>query len=290
MSAHTQFAQAVISQLMIYPIKSCAPVVLKQAQLTDQGLDLDRSWMVVDEQGQFISQREQPRLALVQPQLRLSDLVLRAPGMLSLHLTLEGVESEMKVWLWDEAIEAWDMGPIAAQWFSDFLGRPVRLVRFDPQFERPSDRRWTGGQTALNTFTDGFPLLLISQPSLDGLNQRLIAAGQAPVDIGRFRPNIVLSAGEAGTWQAHDEDRTQELVISTATGLIRLKPVKPCSRCQMVDVDPQTGAPGQPVLRTLAGYRRDSRLDGAVSFGMNLIVLEGLDHSLEVGQAVLAHG
>jgi hypothetical protein len=72
--------------------------------------------------------------------------------------------------------------------------------------------------------------------------------------------------------------------------LIRLKPVKPCSRCQMVDVDPQTGAPGQSVLRTLAGYRRDSRLDGAVSFGMNLIVLEGLDRSLEVGQAVLAHG
>ena len=224
----------------------------------------------------------------VQPQLRLSDMVLRAPGMLSLHLTLEGVESAMKVWLWGQAIEAWDMGPIAAQWFSDSLGRPVRLVRFDPQFERPSDRRWTGEQTALNTFTDGFPLLLISQPSLDGLNQRLLAAGQAPVVMGRFRPNIVLSATEAGAWQAHDEDRAQELAIHTAGGLIRLKPVKPCSRCKMVDVDPQTGAPGQPVLPTLAGYRRDSRLDGAVSFGMNLIVIEGLDHSLEVGQAVQA--
>lgn len=288
MSANPGQARAVISQLMIYPVKSCAPVLLKQAQLTDQGLDLDRTWMVVDERGQFISQREQPRLALVQPQLRQSDIVLRAPGMLSLHLTLEGVESAMKVWLWDEAIEAWDMGPIAAQWFSDFLGRPARLVRFDPQFERPSDRRWTGGQTALNTFTDGFPLLLISQPSLDGLNQRLQAQGQAPVDIGRFRPNIVLSAADANSWQAHDEDRAQELLITTASGVIRLKPVKPCSRCQMVDVDPQTGAPGQPVLPTLAGYRRDSRLDGAISFGMNLMVLEGLDHSLEVGQPVQA--
>lgn len=273
---------------MIYPIKSCAPVLLKQAQLTDQGLDLDRTWMVVDPQGQFISQRNEPRLALVQPQLRLSDMVLRAPGMLSLHLTLEGVESAMKVWLWDAPIEAWDMGPVAAQWFSDFLGRPVRLVRFDPQFERASDRRWTGEHTALNTFTDGFPLLLISQPSLDGLNQRLRAAGQAPVDIGRFRPNIVLSASHSDAWQAHDEDRAQELSISAAGGLIRLKPVKPCSRCQMVDVDPQLGAPGQPVLPTLAGYRRDARLDGAVSFGMNLMVLEGLDHTLEVGQPVLA--
>ena len=290
MPAHPGHAQAVISQLMIYPVKSCAPVLLKQAQLTDQGLDLDRSWMVVDERGQFISQREQPRLALVQPQLRLSDMVLRAPGMLPLHLTLDGVESAMKVCLWDEDIEAWDMGPIAAQWFSDFLGKAVRLVRFDPQFERPSDRRWTGGETALNTFTDGFPLLLISQPSLDGLNDRLRAAGQAPVDIGRFRPNIVLSAVDAGSWQAHDEDRAEELLITSSAGAgIRLKPVKPCSRCQMVDVDPGAGARGaQPVLSTLAGYRRDSRLDGAVSFGMNLIVLEGMDQILEVGQTVLA--
>ncbi len=288
MSANPGQAQAVISQLMIYPVKSCAPVLLKQAQLTDQGLDLDRTWMVVDERGQFISQREQPRLALVQPQLRQSDIVLRAPGMLSLHLALEGVDSAMKVWLWEEAIEAWDMGPIAAQWFSDFLGQPVRLVRFDPQFERPSDRRWTGGQTALNTFTDGFPLLLISQPSLDGLNQRLQAQGQASVDIGRFRPNIVLSAAASNSWQAHDEDRAQELLITTASGVIRLKPVKPCSRCSMVDVDPQSASVGPPILKTLAGYRRDSRLDGAISFGMNLMVLEGLDHSLELGQPVQA--
>ena len=138
MSASTIETQAVISQLMIYPIKSCAPVALRQVPLTDQGLDLDRTWMVVDERGQFVSQRERPRLALVQPQLRQSDLVLRAPGMLSLHLTLEGVEGPMKVWLWDEPIDAWDMGPVAAQWFSDFLGQAVRLVRFDPEQKRLS--------------------------------------------------------------------------------------------------------------------------------------------------------
>lgn len=280
--------QAVISQLIIYPVKSCAPVLLKRALLTDQGLDLDRAWMVVDERGQFLSQRECPRLALVQPQLRLSDLVLRAPGMLALHLSLDGVEQAAKVSLWDEAIDAWDMGDLAAQWFSDFLGCPARLVRFDPQFERPSERRWTGGQTVLNPFTDGFPLMLLGQPSVDGLNARLQAAGQGPVELLRFRPNIVLSAAGEPGWGAHDEDRVEVLQIETDQGSIRLKAAKPCSRCQMVDVDPQTAQTGSHVLSTLRGYRRDRRLDGAISFGVNLMVLEGFDQELAVGQTVRA--
>ena len=288
MNSSTLPLQAVISQLMIYPVKSCAPVLLKRALITDQGLDLDRAWMVVDERGQFLSQREYPRLALVQPQLRLSDLMLRAPGMLALHLSLDAVEQAKKVWLWDEAIDAWDMGELAAQWFSDFLGRPARLVRFDPQFERPSNRRWTGGQTVLNPFSDGFPLMLLSQPSLDGLNARLQAAGQPPVDMLRFRPNIVLSGIDEKSWRAHDEDRADVLHIDTGRATVRLKPVKPCSRCQMVDVDPQTAQTGSNVLATLGGYRREPLLDGAISFGVNLMVLEGFDQELAVGQAVRA--
>ncbi len=286
MTSSTSPLQAVISQLIIYPVKSCAPVLLKRALLTDQGLDLDRAWMVVDERGQFLSQRQYPRLALVQPQLRLSDLVLRAPGMLALHLSLDGVEQAMKVSLWDEPIDAWDMGELAAQWFSDFLGCRARLVRFDPQFERPSERRWTGGQTVLNPFSDGFPLMLLSQPSVDGLNERLQAAG--PVDILRFRPNIVLSAGDAQAWGAHDEDRADELHIETGQGLIRLKSAKPCTRCQMVEVDPQTAQTGSAVLPALRAYRRDARVNGAITFGVNLMVLEGFDQELAVGQTVRA--
>ena len=286
MTSSTSPLQAVISQLIIYPVKSCAPVLLKRALLTDQGLDLDRAWMVVDERGQFLSQRQYPRLALVQPQLRLSDLVLRAPGMLALHLSLDGVEQAMKVSLWDEPIDAWDMGELAAQWFSDFLGCRARLVRFDPQFERPSERRWTGGQTVLNPFSDGFPLMLLCQPSVDGLNERLQAAG--PVDILRFRPNIVLSAGDAQAWGAHDEDRADELHIETGQGLIRLKSAKPCTRCQMVEVDPQTAQTGSAVLPALRAYRRDARVNGAITFGVNLMVLEGFDQELAVGQTVRA--
>ena len=205
--------QAVISQLFIYPVKSCAPLALDKVLLTDQGLDYDRSWMVVDEQGEFLSQRELPRLALVQPQMRATDLVLRAPGMLPLHLALQGVEGPARVRLWDEELPAWDMGELAAQWFSDFLGRRARVVRFDPEVERASSRRWTGGQTVLNTFSDGFPLLLISQPSLDALNQRLQAQGRAAVPMQRFRPNLVLAAPD-GRWQAHDEDRVDVLQVA----------------------------------------------------------------------------
>ncbi len=281
-------APAVIAQLLIYPVKSCAPLSVRQALLTDQGLDLDRVWMVVDERGQLISQREQPRLALVQPQLRQTDLVLRAPGMLALHLGLESVESPAKVELWDEPVEAWDMGAVAGQWFSDFLGRPARLVRFDPQVERFSQRRWTGGQSVLNTFTDGFPLMLVAQPSLDALNARLRASGRAAVDMLRFRPNLVLAAEGPQDWRAHDEDRVTDLQIDTTEGLVRLRPVKPCSRCNMVDVDPASGQIDPGVLSALHAYRRDPRLEGAVTFGMNLMVVEGFDRHLSVGQSVRA--
>lgn len=283
-----QGLRAVISQLFIYPVKSCAPLALERAVLTDQGLDLDRAWMVVDERGQFLSQREHPRLALVEPQMRATDLVLRAPGMLPLHLSLEGVEAPARVSLWDEELAAWDMGALAAQWFSDFLGRPARVVRFDPEVERASSRRWTGGRTALNQFSDGFPLLVISQPSLDELNRRLQAQGHAPVPMQRFRPNIVLAAVEAGSWQAHDEDRVGLLHIQTQEDLVQLEPVKPCPRCVMVNNDPQTAQRSPEVLYALQDYRRDARLDGAASFGMNLITVAGLGQRLAVGQSVAA--
>lgn len=280
--------QAVISQLFIYPVKSCAPAAVERAVLTEQGLEFDRSWMVVDARGEFLSQRELPRLALVQPRFGLADLVLRAPGMLPLHLGLQAVEAPARVRLWDEEIDAWDMGPLAAQWFSDFLGRPARLVRFDPEVERPSSRRWTRGETVLNQFSDGFPLLAISQPSLDELNRRLQAAGQAPVSMERLRPNIVLAPAMPGQWQAHDEDRADLLRVHAADGEIQLRPVKPCARCQMVDNDPQTGQPSPGVLEAMGGYRQDARLDGAISFGMNLMTVSGFEKTLAVGQPVEA--
>ena len=280
MSTHDITAR--IERLFVYPIKSCAGVELKEAVLTETGLDLDRAWMVVDQAGDFVTQRELPRMALVRPQLKLHEVVLRAPGMLALHLQIDAVEEPAQVRLWDEPVSAYDMGPIAAQWFSDFLGRKLRLVRFDPDHRRLSSLKWTGAVEALNQFSDGFPLLVVGQASLELLNAKLVAAGHAPVGIERFRPNIVLSG-----LQAHDEDRVGMFEFAGEPP-VRLQPVKPCSRCPIPDVDPATGETGHAVGDTLQSYRRDDRLNGAVSFGMNLVIAQGIDQTLEAGQRVSA--
>lgn len=281
-----------LARLFVYPVKSCAGIELSEAELTDSGLDLDRAWMVVDEQGRFVSQRVLPRLALVRPRFTRggNELVLRAPGMLALHLAVDVVEEPVRVRVWDDEVGAYDMGDVAAQWFTDFLslteaGLPAagaaryRLVRFDPEQRRLSDPRWTGGAEAPNQFSDGFPLLLLSQAALDELNERLRASGQPPVGVERFRPNLVLAE-----LPAHDEDRLDVLRIETEGAAVELRPVKPCTRCVIPDIDPASAARGTAVGDALRAYRRDARMDGAITFGMNAIVLAGAGVTLRVGQ------
>ena len=280
---------ATISRLFVYPVKSCAAVELGEAVLTETGLDLDRAWMVVDTQGEFVSQRELPRLALIRPQLKVHEVVLRAPGMLALHLQIDVVEKATQAKVWDDVVKAFDMGDLAAQWFSDFLapgvasGQPLpyRLVRFDPEQRRLSSLKWTAGIEAPNQFADGFPLLVTSAASLDGLNRRLQAQGQDPVTMERFRPNIVLSGIEE-----HDEDRIDTLHIATDDGAVVLRPVKPCARCPIPNIDPRTAESSPVVGDTLQSYRQDARVGGAITFGMNAILVEGDGQVLKVGQAV----
>lgn len=281
-----------ISQLFVYPVKSCAAMALTTATLEDTGLDWDRAWMLVDPQGEFVSQRELPRMALITPSFRGSELVLRAPGMLALHLHGDRVEARTRVRIWDDAVDAWDMGDLAAQWFNDFLqpaahGQPrlgpMRLVRFDPDVRRLSPAKWTGDVEAPNQFSDGFPVLVASEASLADLNTRLAAAGHAPVSMARFRPNLVLDGVEA-----FDEDRLDELHISTAQGEVRLKLVKPCARCPIPNVDPATGRSSPEVGDLLQSFRQSTVVPG-VTFGMNAIVVSGLGCGLAVGQAVSAN-
>jgi uncharacterized protein len=267
---------ATISHLYVYPIKSCAGIALDETILTETGLEFDRAWMVVDEHGEFVSQRELPRMALIAPQIKQYEMVVRAPGMLALHIALDSVESACKARVWDDLCPAYDMGDIAAQWFTDFLmqERPasmpamkLRLVRFDPEHRRLSSMKWTKGQAALNQFSDGFPLLVVSEASLADLNLRLQEAGQAPVKMERFRPNIVLAG-----LQAHDEDRTETLQLRTAQAEILLSMVKPCPRCPIPDIDPTTALSDSRVSAMLRTYRQDARVEGAITFGINAIV------------------
>ena len=282
--------QATIEQLWVYPVKSCAGVALTEAELTETGLLYDRAWMVVDSGGEFVSQRELPRMALIQPSFKMGQLMLRAPGMLSLHLALDAAEAPMKVRVWDDELMAYDMGDVAAQWFSDFLGpdappdlKRVRLVRFDPAEKRACDPAWTAGREALTQFADGFSLLVTSQASLDALNARLVQAGHAPVTMTRFRPNIVL-----GGVDAHDEDRIGSWRILAEGGSAQLENTKPCARCPIPNVDPLSAVFSPEVSDTLQTYRQDRRLGGAITFGMNAIVVEGDGMVLRVGQGVSA--
>lgn len=273
-----------IARLFVYPVKSCAGIEVQQAVLTDTGLDLDRAWMVVDAEGMFVTQRTLPRMALIRPQLKGDEMVLRAPGMLALHVAIDAVEAPATVTVWRDTVPAWDMGAVAAQWFTDFLGQPCRLVRFDPEYRRLSSMEWTGGVEAPNQFSDGFPLLLASQASMDELNVRLQAAGHAAAGIERFRPNVVLAGVDA-----HDEDRVDLVRVDAQEGEIHLQPVKPCSRCPIPDIDPATAESNPSVGDTLRTYRKDQRLDGAITFGMNAIVRQGAGQMLRVGQRVAAN-
>ncbi len=269
-----------LAGLGLHPIKSCGALAPRSALVTETGLDLDRAWMVVRPDGTMLTQRQWPAMALIRPTLRLSDLVLKAPGMLGLHLALDAVESPTRAQVWDDVVKAWDMGDLAAQWFSDYLHTPARLVRFDPDERRLASRRWTGEHEAPVQFADGFPLLVCSTASVAELNRRLAAAGQPPVGPERFRANLLLDGLEP-----FDEDHVDRIHLEAEGGPVVLKLVKPCTRCSIPNVDPATGEPQAEPGATLAGFRADPRMEGRITFGMNAIVLEGEGRTLRVGQA-----
>lgn len=272
----------------VYPVKSCAGVALDESLLIETGLEFDRAWMVVDAAGRFVSQRELPRMALIRTTLKHTELVLRAPGMLALHLALDAVEAPRQVTVWNDTVAAYDMGDLAAQWFSDFLAAPgsgdvkfpLRLARFDPEQKRLSSKQWSGDIDAENAFSDGFPLLVVSQASLDELNERLARKGVAAMTMARFRPNLVLDGLDA-----HGEDFLDEIRFDTPEGPVRLRLVKPCPRCPIPNVDPETGEPGHEPGDTLSTYRADERLDGKITFGMNAVIVEGIECGLRNGLA-----
>lgn len=273
----------IISELTLYPIKSCAGIALREAVLTEAGLMseqiYDREWMVVDAQGEFLSQREYPRMALIQPKIKADTLELRAPGMLRLELPLGLPDPEdvrvIEVKVWDDTVKAYDCDDTTATWFSKFLGTPCRLVRFHADARRVVDSDWTSGVVAHTMFSDGFPLLVISEAALADLNEKLAASGRAPVPMNRFRPNLVLAGGDA-----FDEDYADEIRIGEA----RLKPVKPCARCTIPGVDQASGERGPDPVEILASYRANAKVGGGITFGMNTIVAGGAGSVLRVGQ------
>jgi uncharacterized protein YcbX len=274
-----------LTELTLYPIKSCAGISLQRAAVTPFGLMSagiqDREWMLVDDLGNFLSQREYPAMARIIPSLQAGKLAVNAPGMAPLDIPLALPDpdsaSHLNVRVWDDVVQAHDCDAAIAAWFSQAIGVSCRLARFHPQATRLAAAKWTDSKEVATLFADGFPLLLISEASLADLNRRLLAQARAPLPMNRFRPNLVI-AGIA----AFEEDYAATIRIGTAL----LRPAKPCARCTIPAVDQATGISGPDPLDILQTYRANSLVDGGIAFGMNAYLLEGDRHLLEVGQEV----
>ncbi|WP_050478067.1 MOSC domain-containing protein [Herbaspirillum rhizosphaerae] len=274
-----------LSALHIYPIKSCGGIDLAEAGISEQGLFMDRHWMLIDRDGRFLSQREHPLMATVKTALTGEALIVRARGMpqLSLPLAPAAAAAAVSASIWDYAVQPLDCGKQAHEWFSSYFGADARLVQFNPAERRICSQKWTGDALVATQFADGFPLLVANEASLEDLNQRMKKKGAPAIPMNRFRPNVVLSGLDA-----YEEDYVDTLTLGEPGSEIVLRMIKPCARCPVPGIDQETGRssaewPGEP-LDTMATYRANDRVDGGLTFGQNAIVVRGQGNLLRVGQ------
>lgn len=251
--------------LAIHPIKSCGSTHLAEAAVTPRGLAHDRRWMLIDEEGRFVTGRECPTLVLIQPSVSTAasgavTLKLQAPGRADLVVQMPGPDAtRLAVTLWKEAVEVCLVSSEADQWLTQFLGKPVRLVYQADHCHRAIDHAVGATAEDESNLADGYPLLAIGTASLDALNARLAE----PVTMRRFRPNLVIE-----TSAAFEEDSWERVTIN---GVV-FRGVKACARCIFTTVDPVTGemATDREPLRTLTKMRFSPERRG-VLFGMNWI-------------------
>jgi uncharacterized protein len=249
-----------VVELVRYVVKGCAGESLDRAVVGRMGLADDRLFMVVDQNGKFVTQRSRPAMAVVRPTLGDGTLTLSAPGMedLTFDVIPDGERLEVVVHVWTG--KAVDQGQAPAEWVSQFLGEPCRLVRVPPDHERRSSGL-TQGYTG---FADAHALHVTSLSSLDHLNGLIMEKGGDPLPMNRFRPNIVI----AGWDEPYTEDRVRGMTI----GAIEAGWEKIAIRCVVPTVDQATGQKaGHEPTKTLAGYRREE--EGGVSFGAKFAVV-----------------
>lgn len=252
-----------VSDLFIYPIKSTKGTRLPYANVDELGLAFDRRFVISDNAGQFITARTEPTLCLISATLTEQDITLTAPNMPTLVLSYKEFNDQyQQVSVWDDEIAGQLCSTKANLWFSEYLRRPCRLLYFGEESTREKGLNTDNARKV--AFADGYPLLLISQASLDDLNQRLLSNNKNTVSMAHFRPNIVVE-----NCLPFAEDGWQYIRI----GEIDFKVSKPCERCIFTTVNPKDGtidAQQQP-LSTLKEFRQTS--SGEVLFGQNLIPL-----------------
>jgi uncharacterized protein YcbX len=232
-----------LKSISIYPIKSLNGVEQSRVEILPHGMAFDRNWMLVDAENKFVTRRERPELSLVKTtfigekfQFSFNTKTLDLP-IQSNEFHSEKIESKV----WDSEVFGFDEGENASAFFSDFLKEKVRLIQMPLQPKRMETAPLTGEQTP-SSFADSFPILIVGTASLDALNAQL----KEPIDARYFRPNLVFQ-----TERSFEEDEWKEIQI----GNTLLRKAKPCGRCRMINVNPDTGEYRTDVMRELAKLR-----------------------------------
>lgn len=259
-----------IASLIYYPIKACRGFEVDSTHVSRMGLDNDRRMMVVTPDGEFLTQREYPQLALVTPKLNNGLLELCAPGYDALVIGTQSSGTPVPVNVWkSKGVQAIDQGEEAAQWFSDWLGTDVRLVHFADGYLRRVNEAYAIHDDDHTGFADGYPILLASEEGLADLNSRL----ETPVPMNRFRPNIVVKGCDI----PFAEDTWNRI----KAGDVELAVVKPCARCVVTTIDKETLETSKEPLKTIGKYRKHKL--GAI-FGQNVIPIS--EGNLRLGMPV----
>jgi uncharacterized protein YcbX len=255
-------ASAHLASIHIYPLKGTRAVDLDESLVEPWGLAGDRRWLLVDEDGRFISQREEPALARVIVGYTTSRSIgVSAAGHGPISVAAPALDSDtemLKVTVWSSTVLAAAAGREADEWFSAYLGRAARLVYLDDPTRRPVDQQY-GAEDDVVSFADGYPLLLTSMDSLDALAGWLLEAGDDPVPMNRFRPNVVVAG--ADPWA---EDHWRRIKI----GSVSFRVAKPCGRCVVTTIDQATAQRGSQPLKMLGRRRRFGK---QLVFGQNII-------------------
>lgn len=269
-----------IKRITIYPVKSLGGIDVQQALCLDTGLKYDREWVVTDQQGRFVTQRQIPKMASIQLTMEEQHLVFSREGHGSYYLPLEHKsESSIQVRVWQDECLGFDEGTEVSQWLNSALGvsdsEPLKLVRFNKTAQRHVRDKYTSNSDAVLLFADACPFLIVNEASLQKLNHLLSKNALAAVDINRFRGNIQVDSDVA--WQ---EYQWRDIWI----GDIYLRGEGPCQRCQMTTIDQCTGEikePGQP-LKTLVDLNEPVDFKGAF-FGQHATLLKGHQQSISLG-------
>ncbi|KQS31608.1 oxidoreductase [Dyadobacter sp. Leaf189] len=246
-----------LSEIWIYPVKSLGGIRLPEARTEERGLEYDRRWMIIDENGKFLTQRVLSKMALIDVKLTdqgLKILNRNEPENVLTVPYLPVTQQPRTVTIWDDVVEAVTVSDEADQWLSEQFGQKLELVKMPEETERKADPRYARNDENVS-FADGFPFLIISQASLDDLNSRL----DAPVTMQRFRPNMVITGSTP-----FEEDQWKAIRI----GDLEFGIVKPCARCILTTINPATAEKGAEPLKTLSTYRK---VNNKILFGQNAV-------------------